>query len=109
MVPMLPVTHGVEYTRWQILLYTVLLVVVTVLPWVVGMSGNFYLGGALVLGAMFLWFAWRLLDPPDEFYALRVLNYSNVYLMALFEFVLVDHCMLPHLTRAAMREWIGRA
>ena len=55
MVPMLPVTHGVEYTRWQILFYTVLLVVVTVLPWAAGMSGLFYLGGALVLGAVFLW------------------------------------------------------
>src|SRR5690606_34695114 len=50
MVPMLPVTHGVEYTRWQILFYTVLLLVVSVLPWVTGMSGLFYLGGALVLG-----------------------------------------------------------
>jgi len=106
MVPMLPVTHGVEYTRWQILLYTVLLVVVTVLPWVVGMSGNFYLGGALVLGAMFLWFAWRLLDPPDEFYAMRVFNYSIVYLMALFAFLLVDHWMLPYLQPAAMMEFV---
>ena len=69
LVPMLPVTHGVTYTRWQILFYTVLLVVVTVLPCIVGMSGLFYLGGALVLGAVFLWYAWRLLDPPDEFFA----------------------------------------
>ena len=97
MVPMLPVTHGVEYTRWQILLYTVLLVVVSVLPWVVGMSGNFYLGGALVLGLVFLWHAWRLLDPPDEFYAMKVFNYSIVYLMALFAFLLVDHWLLPWL------------
>ena len=52
LVPMLPVTHGVAYTRWQILLYTVLLVVATVLPWAVGMSGMFYLGGALVLGGV---------------------------------------------------------
>ena len=66
MVPMLPVTHGVEYTRWQILFYTVLLVAVTVLPWAAGMSGLFYLGGALVLGAVFLGYAWRLMHPPDE-------------------------------------------
>jgi heme o synthase len=98
LVPMLPVTHGVEYTRWQILLYTVLLVAVTVMPWAVGMSGLFYLGGALVLGAVFLWYAWKLLDPPDEFFAMRTFNYSIVYLMALFAFLLVDHWLLPWLT-----------
>ncbi len=97
LVPMLPVTHGVEYTRWQILLYTVLLLVVTVLPWAVGMSGLFYLGGALVLGLVFLWHAWRLMDPPDDFYPMRVFNYSVVYLMALFAFLLVDHWLLPFL------------
>jgi heme o synthase len=104
MVPMLPVTHGVEYTRWQILLYTVLLVVATVLPWATGLSGLFYLGGALVLGAVFVWHAWRLLDPPDEFYAMRVFNYSIVYLMALFAFLLVDHWLLPYLQPAPLLE-----
>ena len=97
MVPMLPVTHGVEYTRWQILFYTVLLVIVTVLPWIIGMSGNFYLGGALVLGIVFIWHAWKLMDPPDELYAMKVYNYSIVYLMALFAFLLVDHWLLPYL------------
>ena len=106
MVPMLPVTHGVEYTRWQILLYTVLLIVVSVLPWVVGMSGNFYLGGALVLGAVFLWHAWRLLDPPDEFYAMRTFNYSIVYLMALFAFLLLDHWLLGLLQPVAGIEFV---
>ena len=101
MVPMLPVTHGVEYTRWQILLYTVLLVVVTVLPWATGMSGLFYLGGALVLGVVFLWYAWKLMNPPDEFYAMRVFNYSIVYLMALFAFLLLDHWLLPWLQPGA--------
>jgi protoheme IX farnesyltransferase len=101
MVPMLPVTHGVQYTRWQILFYTVLLVVVTVLPRLTGMSGNFYLGGALVLGAVFIWHAWKLMDPPDDFYAMRVFNYSIVYLMALFAFLLVDHWLLPWLQPAA--------
>jgi heme o synthase len=104
MVPMLPVTHGVEYTRWQILLYTVLLVAVTVLPWATGMSGLFYLGGALVLGAVFVWHAYKLLDPPDEFYAMRVFNYSIVYLMALFAFLLVDHWLLPYLQPAPLLE-----
>jgi len=91
LVPMLPVTHGVSYTRWQILLYTVLLCVVTVLPTLIGMSGLFYLGGALVLGSVFLWYAWRLLNPPDEVFAMRVFGYSVVYLMALFGFLLADH------------------
>jgi protoheme IX farnesyltransferase len=105
MVPMLPVTHGVEYTRWQILLYTVLLVVVSILPRLVEMSGDFYLGGALVLGAVFLWHAWKLMDPPDEFYAMRVFNYSIVYLMALFAFLLVDHWLLPYLQPAPAMEF----
>ena len=90
-VPMLPVTHGVEYTRWHVLLYTVLLVIATVLPYLTGMSGLFYLGGALVLGAGFLYYAWVLLDPPNERFAMRVFNYSIVYLMALFAFMLIDH------------------
>jgi len=102
LVPMLPVTHGVTYTRWQILLYTVLLVVASVLPWVAHMSGLFYLGGALVLGAVFLWHAWRLLDPPDEFFAMRTFRYSIVYLMALFAFLLLDHWLLPLLTPTAL-------
>ncbi|MBB3344833.1 heme o synthase [Luteimonas sp. RC10] len=100
LVPMLPVTHGVAYTRWQILIYTVLLVVVTLLPVAIGMSGLFYLGGAVVLGLVFLWYAWRLLDPPDEFFAMRMFNYSVVYLMALFAFLLVDHWLLPWLPGA---------
>jgi protoheme IX farnesyltransferase len=102
MAPMLPVTHGVQYTRWQILFYTVLLVLVTILPWATGMSGLFYLGGALVLGVVFLWYAWRLMDPPDELYAMRVFNYSIVYLMALFAFLLLDHWLLPWLQPAPL-------
>ncbi len=94
-VPMLPVTHGVTYTRWHVLFYTVLLIVITVLPWLTGMSGVFYLGGALVLDAAFLYYAIRLLNPPDDFFAMRVFNYSIIYLMALFAFLLVDHWLLP--------------
>ena len=90
-VPMLPVTHGVHYTRWHVLFYTVLLVVATVLPYLSGMSGLFYLGGALVLGAGFLYYAVMLMDPPNERFAMRVFNYSIVYLMALFAFMLIDH------------------
>ncbi len=97
MVPMLPVTHGVEYTRWQILFYTVLLVLVTLLPYIAGMSGVFYLGGAAVLGAVFLYYAVRLMNPPGELFAMKVFGYSIVYLMALFAFLLIDHWLLPFL------------
>jgi protoheme IX farnesyltransferase len=95
MIPMLPVTHGVEYTRWQILFYTILLVLATLLPWITGMSGVFYLGGALVLGAVFLYYAIRLLSPPSEAFAMQVFGYSIWYLMALFAFLLLDHWLLP--------------
>ena len=105
LIPMLPVTHGVTYTRWQILFYTVLLVVATVLPWATGMSGLFYLGGALVLGAVFLWYAWKMLDPPDEFFAMRTFNYSVVYLMALFAFLLLDHWLQPWLMPLPLMEF----
>jgi protoheme IX farnesyltransferase len=90
-IPMLPVTHGVAYTRWQILLYTILLVLVSLLPSVTGYSGLIYFGGAAVLGAGFLYYAIRLMNPPDEFFAMRVFKYSIVYLMALFAFLLADH------------------
>ena len=95
MVPMLPVTHGVEYTRQQILFYTILLVLVTLLPWFSGMSGVFYLGGVLVLDAVFLYYAIRLMKPPNEAYAMKVFGYSIWYLMVLFAFLLVDHWIMP--------------
>ena len=105
LIPMLPVTHGVTYTRWQILFYTVLLLQVSLLPVIFGMSGLFYLGGALVLGSVFLWYAWRLLDPPDEFFAMRTFKYSIVYLMALFAFLLVDHWLQPLLAPLPLVEF----
>jgi protoheme IX farnesyltransferase len=63
-------------------------------------------GGAVVLGLVFLWHAWKLMDPPDEFYAMRVFNYSIVYLMALFAFLLLDHWLLPWLQPAAAIEFV---
>jgi len=99
---MLPVTHGVAYTRKQILLYSVLLLISTLLPVVVGMSGLFYLGGAVVLGGVFLWYAWRQLDPPDAMFDMRFFRYSIVYLMALFAFLLVDHWLKPWLPGSGM-------
>ena len=102
-VPMLPVAYGVEYTRWQILFYTILLLMVTVLPWATGMSGVFYLGGALVLGLVFLYYAIRLMKPPSELYAMVVFRYSIVYLMALFAFLLGDHWLNGYLAMPLQR------
>jgi len=90
-MPMLPVTHGKDYTRLQILLYTVLLLVVTLLPYGYGMSGGLYLGGAMVLGLGFLYYAVRLFRNDDDRMPMRTFGYSIVYLMALFAFLLVDH------------------
>lgn len=91
MIPMLPVTHGVVFTRWHVLFYTLLLFVVTMLPWLTGMSGLFYLGGAVVLSGIFVYYAIRLLKPPSERFAMVVFGYSIVYLMLIFAFLLVDH------------------
>ena len=90
-IPMLPVTHGIAYTKVQILLYTILLCLITLMPYLMGMSKIFYLGGALVLNAAFLYYAIRLLNPPDAYFPMRVFNYSIIYLMALFAFLLIDH------------------
>jgi len=90
-IPMLPVTHGVAYTKLQILLYTLLLVVVSLLPFVIRMSGLLYLAAALVLGGIFLWYAWRLKVSADESLPMRTFHYSIWYLSLLFAALLVDH------------------
>ena len=102
-VPMLPVTHGVVYTRWHILFYTILLCVVTLLPFFTGMSGLIYLFGAVILGAGFLWYAIRMLNPPDEMFAMKMFNYSIVYLMVLFAFLLADHWLVDPMVQPAFR------
>ncbi|MCL4746053.1 MAG: heme o synthase [Burkholderiaceae bacterium] len=90
-LPMLPVTHGSEFTRRSILLYTLLLVATTLLPFVIGMSGWFYLAAALVLGAIFVAFAWRLWRAYSDALSRRTFGYSIFYLAALFGAMLVDH------------------
>ncbi len=95
-MPMLPVTHGKDFTRLQILLYTVLLLVVTMLPYGYGMSGGLYLGGAMVLGLGFLFYAVRLYRNDDDRMPMRTFGFSIIYLMALFALLLVDH-YVPHL------------
>ncbi|NCF26189.1 MAG: protoheme IX farnesyltransferase [Gammaproteobacteria bacterium] len=93
-VPMLPVTHGIEYTRLQILLYTVLLVAVSLLPYVTHMSGPLYLIAALILGGVFLYYAISLYRGRDDGLPMRTFIYSIYYLMALFSALLVDHYLL---------------
>ena len=90
-VPMLPVTHGVEFTRIQILLYTIIMFVVTLLPFVTGMSGLLYLAGAVVLGGGFLYYAIRLFISHDDAIPMMTFKYSIYYLAALFSVLLIDH------------------
>jgi len=90
-IPMLPVTHGVAFTRQYILLYTILLVIVTLLPWITQMSGVFYLFGALALGAGFLYYAIALRFSERSDLPMKTFSYSITYLMALFSFLLIDH------------------
>ena len=90
-IPMLPVTHGVAFTRLQILLYTILLFIVTLLPYLVGMSGLFYLFGAVLLGAGFLYYTVLMHFNHDDRIAMQTFSYSVIYLMLLFAFLLVDH------------------
>ena len=90
-IPMLPVTHGVAHTRLQVLLYTVLLVVVTLMPFLTRMSGLIYLAAALVLNAGFLYYALALKISAREELPMRVFRFSVTYLMWLFAALLVDH------------------
>jgi protoheme IX farnesyltransferase len=90
-IPMLPVTHGPRFTRWHILFYTILLVVVTTLPYLTGMSGLLYLAGVTVLNLGFLWYVLRLLSDNDERLPMQTFGYSIIYLMVLFVFLLADH------------------
>ena len=90
-IPMLPVTHGVAHTRLQVLLYTVLLVVVTMMPFLTRMSGLIYLAAALVLNAGFLYYALALKISAREELPMRVFRFSVTYLMWLFAALLVDH------------------
>ncbi len=98
-IPMLPVTHGVAHTRLQILLYTILLTVVTLLPFLTGMSGLLYLGAALILDAGFLYHAVALKRSSRPQLPMRVFRFSVSYLMWLFAALLIDH-YLPTLRGA---------
>ncbi|ELH0896182.1 protoheme IX farnesyltransferase [Vibrio fluvialis] len=90
-IPMLPVTHGVEYTKTSILLYTFLLALVCLLPVLVGMSGVIYFAASSVLSAGFIYSAWALKYDPDNSSAMNTFKYSIYHLMMLFIALLLDH------------------
>jgi protoheme IX farnesyltransferase len=94
-IPMLPVTHGEAYTRLNILLYTILLGLVTVLPYLTGMSGLIYLVTAIVLGMMFLYYAIQMMRNPDnKALPMETFKFSITYLGVLFAALLIDHYFL---------------
>jgi protoheme IX farnesyltransferase len=94
-IPMLPVTHGEAYTRLNILLYTILLVLVTILPYLIGMSGIIYLLTALVLDAYFLYYAIQMYRVPEDMeLPMKTFKFSISYLGFLFAALLVDHYLL---------------
>ena len=95
-IPMLPVTHGNEYTALHILLYTLLMFASTILPFATGMSGPLYLLGALALGGGFIYWAILLMIGKDRRAPMETFRYSIVYLMALFVIMLVDHWLFPN-------------
>ena len=94
-IPMLPVTHGVAFTKLHILLYTVIMILITLLPFATRMSGPLYLLGAVVLGGGFLYWAIELLRDKNPNAPMETFKYSIIYLMALFVIMLIDHYLFP--------------
>jgi len=94
-IPMLPVTHGDAFTRLHILLYTIIMFLITLLPFVTRMSGPLYLLGAVVLGGGFLYWAIELMRNRNPDAPMETFKYSIIYLMALFVIMLIDHYIFP--------------
>ena len=90
-LPMLPITHGMKLTQFHILLYTIALCATTMLPYAVRMSGLVYLASAIVLGAIFLGYAWRIYRNYSDQLARKTFTYSIIYLSLLFAALLADH------------------
>ena len=91
-IPMLPVTHGDTYTKINIVLYTLMLVVITIMPYLTGLFGWLYLAGSLVLGAGFLYYSALMWLDKDS--GMRTFKYSIIYLMLLFAIMLLDHYLI---------------
>ena len=94
-IPMLPVTHGVAFTKLHILLYTIIMVLITLLPYATRMSGPLYLLGAVMLGGGFMYWAMVLMWGDNDKAPMETFKYSLVYLTALFVVMLVDHYLFP--------------
>ena len=101
-LPMLPVTHGSEFTRLHVFLYTLILFAATLLPYIAGMSGLIYLASAVVLGAIFIIYAWQLWREYSEALARKTFRFSIWHLMLLFAALLVDHYALPYMPRLSL-------
>jgi protoheme IX farnesyltransferase len=97
-LPMLPVTHGPEFTRLQVLLYTLVLFAATLLPFIQGMSGGIYLAAAIVLGGMFIGYGWQLWRDYSDALARRTFRFSIWHLSLLFAALLLDHYLMPWLS-----------
>ena len=93
-IPMLPVTHGISFTKLQIILYTIIMLLVSLFPYFVMMSGAFYLVSALVLGSIFLWYAFRLYGDDSNSLAMPTFQYSIYYIFLIFLALLIDHFMI---------------
>ena len=97
-IPMLPVTHGDAFTRLHILLYTIVMFIITVLPFVTRLSGPIYLAGAIILGLVFLYWALAMMFHWREDAPIQTFKYSILYLLLLFVVMLVDHYVYPTAT-----------
>lgn len=95
-IPMLPVTHGVEFTKLCILLYTLLLSGITLLPFVTEMSGTVYLMGSALLDSVFLYHACKIKFSRDKLAAIKCFHFSNIYLILIFILLLIDHYITTH-------------
>ena len=93
-IPMLPVTHGVKFTKLQIILYTIILILVSLLPFIVLMSGIFYFISALILGGIFLYYALKLYFDKDNEHAFPTFVYSIYYSFLIFAALLIDHYLI---------------
>ena len=93
-IPMLPVTHGISFTKLQIILYTIIMLLVSLFPYFVMMSGAFYLVSALLLGLIFLWYAFRLYGDDSNSFAMPTFQYSIYYIFLIFLALLIDHFIL---------------
>ena len=93
-IPMLPVTHGVAFTKLQIVLYTIILFIVSILPYIVLMSGGIYLISAVILSSMFMYYSIRLYFSSDDEIAMKTFNFSIYYIFLIFVALLCDHYLI---------------